>query len=368
MIITGFRLGRLRAPLITPFRTALREVDAVDDVLLAIHTDTGHVGYGSAPATAVITGDTHASIIEAVQHHLMPRLIGQPIGALTALGRSVQSAIVHNTNAKAAVDIALFDLFAQSAGLPLCQALGSLPGTLDTNLTISLNSPQAMVADCVQAIERGFTSLKIKLGRDATADLERVRRIHDGVAGRATLRLDANQAWTPRETVHLLTQLEHGGIHPDLIEQPVPAHDLAGMRFVRDHVATPVMADESVFDVPQLLRAFDAGAMDIVNIKLMKAGGIAGALWMADLCAAHRMPAQIGCMLESAISVTAAAHVALARKHVITRIDLDAVALCPDPGVVLGTRFTDHRIDVGNTPGLGVSALSGATWSTPGPA
>ncbi len=354
MIITGYKLGRLRAPLITPFRTALREVGAVEDIILTLETDGGLFGYGSAPATAVITGDTHGSIIETIRLHLMPRLLGGRIEDLFLLCQAIRTAVVHNSNAKAAVEMALFDLWAQQLGVPLCRALGGAPTTLHTDLTISLNSIEQMLLDVDTALARGFMALKIKLGTDLDTDLERVRLIHARVSGRAALRLDANQSWTARQTVSLLNALERSGIVPELIEQPVPAHDLAGMKFVRERVATPVMADESVFDVPQLLRLLEMQAADIVNIKLMKSGGISGALRLADLCAEHGLECQIGCMLESALGVAAAAHVAAARPKLITRVDLDAAALCQHTGLQMGTVFADSTIEIGLHPGLGV--------------
>lgn len=362
MILTGYRLGILHAPLRTPFRTALRSVDAVADIVLALDTDTGHVGWGSAPATAVITGDTHASILEALRTYLLPPLIGQPVADWPQLCADNRKRMAHNTNAKAAVEIALLDLWAQGLGQPLCTALGSGPTTLRTSLTISLDAIDTMCAEVDAALARGFTALKIKLGRDGAEDLERVRRIHARCAGRATLRLDANQAWTAEGTVQLLGQLERDGILPELIEQPVPADDIAGLRFIRAHVATKVMADESVFDLPQLRRLIELEAADLVNVKLMKSGGITTALALADLCAESGLACQIGCMLESAIGATAAAHVAAARPAAFPFVDLDAPALCRHPGVLTGTRFDDARIILSAAPGLGITPPESITW------
>lgn len=362
MIITGYRLGILHAPLRTPFRTALRTVDSVADIVLAIDTDTGAVGWGSAPATAVITGDTHASIMEALTRHLVPPLIGQPVADWRRLCAANRLLMAHNTNAKAAVEVALLDLWAQSLSVPLCVALGGTPTTLETSLTISLNLAETMCHDAEVALARGFRALKIKLGRNVPDDLDRVRAIHDLCAGRAVLRLDANQGWTATDTIRLLSQLESEGIRPDLVEQPVPYDDIDGLRQVREHVATPVMADESVFDLPHLRTLIERQAADIINVKLMKAGGITTALAIADQAAAAGLTCQMGCMLESAIGVTAAAHAAAARPGAFTRFDLDAPALCSDPGVHTGTQFADARITIGPAPGLGVEVPQDITW------
>lgn len=357
MIITACQLTRIRAPLITPFKTALRTVQEVDDVGVILHTDSELKGFGSAPATALITGDTHGSMTAAIQDHLAPRLIGRSIKNLHELSTSLDRAIVHNGNAKAALDLALHDLWSKWLQQPLCVALGAAPVSLETNLTISLNAPDAMLADAEAALERGFRALKIKLGGDPGSDLARVRLLHEQLAGRAELRLDANQAWTARQTIQILSALERDGIFPAWIEQPVPAADLHGLRAIRAQVATPVMVDESVFDLPQLLRVLELGAADIVNLKLMKAGGIRNTLQLADLCASFGLPCQIGCMLESALGVSAAAHVAAARPQTIRYIDLDAAALCLAPGLALDTRFEHALIHLNHTPGLGVREL-----------
>lgn len=357
MIITACHLIRIRAPLITPFKTALRTVQQVDDIGVILDTDVGLQGFGSAPATAVITGDTHASITAAITEHLAPRLLGRSIDGFHELLQAIHSSIAHNSNAKAAVEMALHDLWAKYLGQPLCVALGGPPSVLETNLTISLNAPDAMLADATAAIDRGFRALKIKLGGDPDSDLARVRLLHRHLDAAVELRLDANQAWSARQTVQILRALEQDGILPAWIEQPVPASDLAGLRYIRDQVATPVMVDESVFDLRQLLRVLELQAADIVNLKLMKAGGIRNTLQLADLCAQFGVPCQIGCMLESALGVNAAAHVAAARREVIRYVDLDAAALCLEPGIVLDTRFEHALIHLNHTPGLGVREL-----------
>src|SRR5262245_57969475 len=124
MKITEIRFGMIRVPLKTPFKTALRTVDTVEDIIVSVHTDTGHVGYGEAPATAVITGDTHGSIVEAIRRYISPRLIGQDIANLNRITQLIQTALEKNTSAKAAVEIAVYDLWGQLYGAPLYRMLG----------------------------------------------------------------------------------------------------------------------------------------------------------------------------------------------------------------------------------------------------
>src|SRR5690606_14630409 len=152
MKITEVRFGMLRVPLKTPFKTALRTVERVEDLVVMVHTDTGHVGYGEAPATAVITGDTHGSIIDAIRHYIAPRLIGEDIADLNRITRLVQTSLEKNSSAKAAVEIAVHDLFGQLYGAPLYRMLGGGDPVVTTDLTISVDTIDKMVADSINAV------------------------------------------------------------------------------------------------------------------------------------------------------------------------------------------------------------------------
>src|SRR5690606_28949009 len=132
--------------------------------------------------------------------------------------------------------------------------------------------------DARPAVERGFDSLKIKVGKDIGVDIERVKAIHAAVEGRALLRLDANQGWTAKQAVYAMHELEDAGVHLELLEQPVPARDIAGLKFVTQRVHAPVMADESVFGPMEVIDLIEQNAADIINIKLMKTGGISNAI------------------------------------------------------------------------------------------
>ena len=219
MKITDVRLGMLRVPLKTPFKTALRTVDAVEDIVVSVHTDTGHVGYGEAAATAVITGDTHGSIIEVINKLIAPRLVGMEVAELNAILQLIHGSAERNTSAKAAVEIAVYDLWAQLYGAPLYRMLGGGDPAITTDITISVDYIDKMVADSLSAVDRGFESLKIKVGKEIGVDLERVKAIYAAVEGRALLRLDANQGWTAKQAVYAIRTLEDAGVQLELVEQ-----------------------------------------------------------------------------------------------------------------------------------------------------
>ena len=359
MKITEIRLGMLRVPLKTPFKTALRTVETVEDIVVSIHTDSGNIGYGEAPATAPITGDTHGSIIEAIRHHIAPRLVGEDIANLNRITRIVQSTLERNTSAKAAVEIAVYDLWGQLYGAPLYQMLGGGEPVITTDITISVDHIDKMVADSLSAVDRGFESLKIKVGKDIGVDIERVKAIHAAVEGRALLRLDANQGWTPKQAVHAMHLLEEAGVHLELLEQPVKAQDISGLKYVTDRVHTPVMADESVFGPLQVIDLIERRAADIINIKLMKTGGISNAVRIADIAALYGVQCMIGCMIETSISVAAAVHLAVAKSDVITKVDLDGPSLAKFDPVDGGVTFNESEISISDAPGLGIREIRG---------
>ncbi|HEY5802635.1 MAG TPA: dipeptide epimerase [Lysobacter sp.] len=359
MKITDIRFGMLRVPLKTPFKTALRTVEAVEDIVVSVHTDTGEVGYGEAPATAVITGDTHGSIIEAIRKFIAPRVIGQEVANLNHITQLIQGALEKNTSAKAAVEIAVYDLFGQLYGVPLYKMLGGGDPVITTDITISVDYIDKMVADSISAVDRGFESLKIKVGKDIGVDIERVKAIYAAVEGRALLRLDANQGWSAKQAVYAISMLEDAGVRLELVEQPVKARDLDGMKYVTERVHTPIMADESVFGPTEVIDLIRMRAADIINIKLMKTGGLSNAIRIADIAALYGVECMIGCMLESSISVAAAVHLAVAKSSAITKVDLDGPSLCAFNPVDGGVNFNESEISVTDAPGLGIREIRG---------
>ncbi len=361
MIIKKIIIGLMQAPLKTPFKTALRTVNKVEDIVLMLETDTGHIGYGEAPATPVITGDTLLSVQGAVLH-LTPFLLGKPVAALQNLTQIIQNGIVHNTSAKAALEIALYDLFAQSLNVPLYKVLGGSKTELETDCTISLNSVEEMLADCSLAVEEGFKALKIKVGSGCPEDdFTRLDAIMTQFSDRTTVCIDANQAWQAKDAVSLMQKLESKGYGFDFLEQPTKAWDRKGLKFIQSRIKTPVLADESAFSTKDVLKLLQANAVDLINIKLMKTGGISEAVKIANLTAMYGKKCMVGCMLESMISVCAAAHFASACDHAIKFIDLDGPVLCKSIPVVGGLEIDNKNIRLLEKPGLGIEKIEDYT-------
>lgn len=356
MKITEVRLGMISVPLRVPFKTALRTVNSVEDVVVEIHTDSGEVGYGEAPPTGVITGDTTGAIIGAIRDHIAKAIIGRDVDEFEDLMIAVQKSTVHNTSAKAAVDMALWDLYGQLYKIPVYKMMGGAKKHITTDITISVNDPDVMVKDAVDAIERGYDCLKVKVGKETDKDIARLAAIRQVVPKSTLIRIDANQGWTPKEAVRILNGMQEKGLDIEFVEQPVKGHDIEGLKFVTERSYVPVLADESVFSAEDALKIMQMGAADMVNIKLMKCGGLYNALKIASAAEVYGVECMIGCMLEAKISVNAAVHLACA-KQIITKIDLDGPVLCSEDPILGGAVFDEKTITVSDDPGLGIKGI-----------
>ena len=358
MKIQSIEIGKVSIPLKKPFKTALRTVHSAEDIIVKVIADSGEVGFGNAPPTAVITGDSQDSIIAAIRDTLAPKLVGMDIDNLEGVMTALDSGMLHNCSAKAALDIAVYDLFGKRYGLPLYKLFGGYCRSMETDLTISLNEPAEMVRDSLEAVAEGYTALKLKVGNDPTLDIRRVQAIRDAVGPAVKIRLDANQGWNAKEAVRTIRRFEADGLDIELIEQPVKAHDFDGLKYVTDHVETDIMADESAFGPYEVFRLLSMRACDLVNIKLMKAGGLHNAVKIAHFAETMGIQCMMGCMLESKVGITAAASLA-AGKRIVTRADLDAAVLLAEDPVVGGVSFDKNQLILSDAPGLGITEVLG---------
>ena len=358
MKIQSIEIGKVSIPLKKPFKTALRTVHSAEDIIVKVIADSGETGFGNAPPTAVITGDSQDSIIAAIRDTLAPKLVGMDIDNIEGIMTALDSGMLHNCSAKAALDIAVYDLFGKRYGLPLYKLFGGYCRSMETDLTISLNDPDEMVRDSLEAVAEGYTALKLKVGNDPALDIRRVQAIRDAVGPAVKIRLDANQGWNAKEAVRTIHRFEADGLDIELIEQPVKAHDFDGLKYVTDHVETDIMADESAFGPYEVFRLLSMRACDLINIKLMKAGGLHNAVKIAHFAETMGVHCMMGCMLESKVGITAAASLA-AGKRIVSRADLDAAVLLAEDPVVGGVSFDKNQLILSDAPGLGITEVLG---------
>ncbi|WP_112240948.1 mandelate racemase/muconate lactonizing enzyme family protein [Kribbella monticola] len=345
------------APLHTPFVTALRTATHADSLLVSI-SDGTETGWGEAPQVWKVTGESLAGAQACVEGPIAAALNGLEPDDLTEALRRVQGAAVGNFGAKAAVDVALHDLAARRRGQTLHGFLGSTVSSVRTDVTLSAGDADALVAAGRARIADGFDVLKVKVGTgDAAADFERVRRIREAIGPEPRLRLDANQGWTRRDAVTAIRAMEDAGCAIELVEQPVPAADLEGMAWITDRVSTPILADESVYGVRDLVAVIRHGAADLVNVKLAKCGGLGPARTLLELAREHGLGSIVGSMMESHVGVGAAA--ALVAAYPTTAVnDLDAAWWLKESPVMGGIRYEGSTIQLPTGVGLGVTGLN----------
>ncbi|WP_048601485.1 mandelate racemase/muconate lactonizing enzyme family protein [Rubeoparvulum massiliense] len=355
MRITSVEVKRQLHQLKVPFRTALRTVTATEAVTVRLDTDEGIIGWGEAVPTLEITGESTDSIEWAIKAVLAPAIIGLDLLDYEQVFHRIHQVMVGNTSAKAAVDMACYDCLSQFAGLPLYRYLGGVRTQLETDYTVGIATLEEMAAQAAQLANREFRILKIKAGKgEINDDLTKIKAVHQAAGAGVLLRIDANQGWNVKEAIRAIHMLEDWGIPIEFVEQPVKAHDLEGLKAITDAVSTPIMADESLFSPQDALQLLKLRAVDLFNIKLMKSGGIRHALQIYELAASAGVECMVGSMIESRLSVTAAAHFA-ASKPGITRVDFDAPLMLSNDPTVGGICYEGRMIQLPTKPGLGAA-------------
>ena len=310
---------RVELPLEHAFTISRGTQTTAENVVVRITDEGGMTGVGGA-APASHYGET-AATVEAVLPDLLD--VVEEVGDPHALGdveRRMEAVVHDNPAARCAVSIALHDLASRRLGLSLYRLWGlDSDRTPETSFTIGLDEEPKIREKTSEAVDAGHSTLKVKLGTDRDEDV--VAAIREE-APDATLRVDANEAWTPRETVRNSRWLADYDV--EFVEQPVPAEDPEGLKFAYERSELPIAADEScvtLSDVPQV-----ADRCDIANLKLMKCGGLREAMRMIHTARAHGLEVMLGCMVESNASIAAACHLA----PLLDYADLDGSLLLSD--------------------------------------
>jgi L-alanine-DL-glutamate epimerase-like enolase superfamily enzyme len=321
-----------------PFRISRKEPEAIRTVLVRIRDADGVEGVGEA-TPQLFYGETIESVHAALARYAA--VLGHDPFDLEGIDTRMLLALTGNASARAAVSSALHDLVGKRLGVPVYRMWGLDPATIPlSTFTIGIDTPEVIRQKVREAAE--YPILKIKLGSDHDlAILEAIRSETD-----RELRVDANCGWTVKQAVRMLPVLEEFGV--TVLEQPLPAEDLDGIAVVTRHSRIPVFVDESCHvaaDIPRL-----AGRVDGVNLKLAKCGSLREAVRLIHTARAHQLMVMVGCMVESSVSITAAAQVT----PLVDFVDLDGAALlAADPWT--GATLAAGRLTLPTGPGLGVS-------------
>src|SRR5437588_7185826 len=297
----------LNIPLLEPFSIATGSTSDARNVLITITLEDGSTGYGECAPFTPSTGETQGTALSAAQG-CADLIKGRDAAHWRSLSQLLRSVYFSQATAIAGIEMALLDALTRSYGIPLYVFFGGASTSVETDMSIPMVTPERAYELAKETVARGIRSIKIKVGGDLRDDVARVEAVREG-APNVGLILDANQGYTANEALICLEALDNRDIRPMLMEQPVHKDDHEGLRYVTQHTTVPIAADESASNAAAVARLIKMGAVNVVNIKLMKAG-ILEALDIASLCRVNHIGLMIGAMIESRLAIAAAAHLA----------------------------------------------------------
>lgn len=350
MKIIGIKLLKTELKLTEPYTIAYETIDRTVNVFLKIITDKGICGYGCCAPDLAITKETPESVIETLNNIVIPKLTGSDPLRIARTMSGLKTIIFNQPSVLAGIDMALHDILGKRCNLPLWRLLGGFRDRIRTSITIGIQDIDTTVDKARQYVSEGFKSIKIKGGLNVIEDIEKIKKIREQIKKEIEIRFDANQGYSVADAILFVKQTKTERI--ELIEQPTPKEDYGLLKEVTKSVSIPVMADESLVTLRDAFRLARRSLVDMINIKLVKVGGISEALLINAVAYSARLESMVGCLDESALSIASGLHFALARPNVLYA-DLDShLSLLNDPshGAVV---LKNGVLFPANKPGLG---------------
>jgi L-alanine-DL-glutamate epimerase-like enolase superfamily enzyme len=350
MKITNVESWSILMRLREPYEIAYERVDRAVNVFLRLETDGKVTGYGCAAPDLAVTGETPDTVLRDMTGQVEPVLRGQDPLRIAMLLEELRPGLRESPSTRACVDMALHDILGKVCGLPLWKILGGYRPCMRTSITVGILPLRETLERVALHITQGFRSIKLKGGRSVEEDIERVLRVREEVGDGVELRFDANQGYTGEQALRFIGATKKACI--ELLEQPTPREELQQLGVITREAAIPIMADESIMSLRDAFRLASDEVVDMVNIKLMKAGGIYEALMINSVARSAGLEVMVGCMDECELAIAAGLHFALARPNVLYA-DLDShLGMMKDP--TAGTlRLVDDVLYAAERPGLG---------------
>jgi L-alanine-DL-glutamate epimerase-like enolase superfamily enzyme len=336
-----------------PFVISLGPLTHAENVVIVIYTKEGFIGFGECSPFLTINGESMGTAV-VVAELLAKTLKGKNALDIEACVAAMDKIIYGNSSIKSAFDIALYDIAAQRAQLPLYAFLGGKKNKIvQTDYTISLGPIEKMISDAQRIKDNGFQIIKVKLGGTKEEDIQRVQSIRSAIGRDIALRIDANQGWTLLDAIEILKAIAPYDIQH--CEEPIPRWQFMKLPYLREQSPIPIMADESCCDEHDAERLLEMKACDAINVKLGKSSGIFKALKIIRLAEQAKLNIQVGGFLESRLAFTASAHLALCSDYIV-HYDFDTPMMFEEDPVVGGIQYLENGIvDVPEVPGLGAS-------------
>jgi len=335
-----------------PFAIANETMYVGENVFLKIETDEDIIGWGCATPDSV-TSETKESVMDCFNSVVKDILVGEDPTRINLLNDVIEDKIKANPSLRAGINMALFDILGKKADLPLYKLLGGYRDKIETSITIGLNPVDVMVEKAKEFVSQGFTCLKVKCGMDPDQDIEVVLAIRSAVGSNIKIRLDANEGYSLEKALRVVETLEKLGADVEILEQPTPAKYLYALKEVTAQCPVPIMADETALTLRDSLKAVKMEIADMINIKLMKIGGITNAIKANTYAEIAEIPVMIGCMNESMGAMAAGVHFACAFKNV-QYADLDSALDFKEDIVKGGASYRNGYVIPSDKPGLGI--------------
>ncbi|MGM8211234.1 mandelate racemase/muconate lactonizing enzyme family protein [Virgibacillus sp. W0430] len=351
MKIKEVEIYSIALPLEEPFVISYSTSYSMASIIVKVTTDTGLVGYGEGLADEHVTGEIAEGVYQVIKTKLAPAIIGENPLHMERIHELMNKAIYGAPTAKAAIDIACYDLAGKALGVPVYDLLGGrYHKEFPITHVLSIDTPEKMAEDAAKRVELGYASFKMKVGTDIFEDVARIKAVRERVGETIAIRVDVNQGWkTSGNTLQALEMLK--GVSIDWIEQPVLADDIDAMAEVKSKSAFPLMIDEGMRGTREMRQVISKRAADKVNIKLMKCGGIYPAMKLAHMAEMAQIDCQVGSMVESSIGSAAGFHVSFSKK-IITSVELTGpLKFSEDIG---NLHYDVPFIRLSEKPGLGV--------------
>lgn len=352
MKITKITLHSIELPFKIPFELAYETYYTMPSIIVKIETDEGIVGFGEGVPDQHVTGETLESTWAILEHYIAPALIGENPFNLERIHEKMNQVISSAPTAKAAIDIACYDLIGKKTNQPLHAILGGkYHDKITVPFVLSIQSPEVMAEQAKAAIAEGYTGIKIKVGKDAQEDVARIRAVREAIGTKAELRVDANQGWeTVATTMSVLDQIRDCNL--GWMEQPIHMNNVQGLADIRSKTTIPIMIDEGL-QSPQIMnQVIQQNGVDFVNIKLMKCGGIYPALKLLAQVESAGLRAIIGSMIECSVATAAGAHLAASRKIIIGNEMAGPICFSED---IAEIQFDGEELLLNDLPGLGLT-------------
>jgi len=351
MKITKLEAWPVTMRLAEPYAVAYDSFDSAENIFVRIETNGPIVGHGCAAPDPHVTDEKPQQVLHSLRDVARPAIVGSDPLRHAMLMERLRKELASKPSALAAVDMALFDIMGKAAGLPVWRLLGGFRRRIKTSMTIGILPEKETVAASRAHVENGFRCLKLKGGRDVEEDIRRIAKVREAVGKAIELRFDANQGYSVEQTLRFVEATRSAGL--ELIEQPTPKGESDLLGRVTREVSIPVMADESLITLRDAFRLARRDLVDMVNVKLMKVGGIAEAIQINAVARAARLEVMVGCMDEAALGIAAGLQFALARPNVVYA-DLDGHLDLLDDPTAGAVRLEAGTLIASELPGLGV--------------